>query len=165
MAYGVRRRVNPACLVSVSADSEAWQARAGCEQREGTSTKRGNEVPSLVCMAYSVRRCPAWSLYPLTVRHGKHAQDVHKERERSSLSCVHGLQRAQTWQSNRTVHYILSSEHYGQARTVHACVSHAQERDDKRRRAEEIIAKHRKSDEAPTALHSSAGACSIMGLT
>ena len=35
-------------------------------------------------------------MYPMTMRHGKHAQDVHKERERSSLSCVHGLQRAQT---------------------------------------------------------------------
>ena len=46
-------------------------------------------------MAFSCAR----SLYPLTVMHGKHAQDVHKERERSSLSCVHGLQRAQTCQS------------------------------------------------------------------
>jgi len=43
-----------------------------------------------VIMAFSGAR----SLYPLTVRRGKHAQDVHKERER-----VHGLKRAQTCQS------------------------------------------------------------------
>ena len=35
-AYSVRRRVNPGCSVSVSIDSEAWQARAGRAQREGT---------------------------------------------------------------------------------------------------------------------------------
>ena len=54
-------------------------------------------------MAFSSAR----SLYPLTVRHGKRAQEVHKERERSSLSCVHGLQRVQTCLSHLPIRYVI----------------------------------------------------------
>ena len=98
----------------VSTDSEARQARAGRAQREETKFPLLCEWPT-ACTDVSIP--PARSLYPLTVRHGKHAQDVHKERERSSHSCVHGLQRAQTCQTRPQISFLVG---YGALQSVGA---------------------------------------------
>ena len=55
--------------------------------------------------------CPQ-SLYSLTVRHGKHAQDVHTERERRFLSlvCMSDSVRTRV-HPTRPVHYHVSYRH------------------------------------------------------